>query len=637
MKSYTWRGIHSPLIFLIPIFLFFSPLSSQEAEIILPEVTTYIPAQVEHKLVITAEMLEAEHIESLSQVMERSGIQNLSYGAYGLDNKPSIRGFTDETVRVVIDGICVNNAQYGTFDFSSVNMAAVEKIEIVRGGFTEGVEDEGAVGGVIYITTKKIELQKTLSAEAAAKTYFNLNLPLDSVFQKLTFAGNVGEQTFINSGLSLNYAQNLYLFKNEKNVLMQRKNAQVMDGQGNLSLTHYFGDGNYISVSDLIYAGNKHAPGVIYSQTPGLQRDINNNLSFSIYNPAVAGLFNLQNSLSWLCNNRAYKENTNDAFSNESFHYINTIKYTGTADFYSLAGGRFRQSIGFSADYTYLRSTNDGTHNQFSGVVKETSKLVLGKLFTGTITLSLPFAVKLCINDDKANFAFVPKAGIAWNFTYIQLTLDGYRMVQFPNMDDLFWEGSGYHGNPNLIPESGWGADFGIALRNLPIEASVIVFSNYYKDKIQWGSKTTQNLSSAFYLGVDFSLAAQFWKGLFEIEINGEYLYNRLLDESSPYTYGKRIMWTPDFVCSMVCGLNFELAKIRLSAEYTGLRYKDNMNCYFLKPYLLVNLAVEGAPIKGKFAPFLKLDNLLNWNYQTIEDFPMPGISLTVGARYKFF
>ena len=103
MKSYTWRGINSPLIFLIPIFLLFSPLNSQEAEIILPEVTTYIPAQVEHKLVITAEMLEAEHIESLSQVMERSGIQNLSYGAYGLDNKPSIRGFTDETVRVVID------------------------------------------------------------------------------------------------------------------------------------------------------------------------------------------------------------------------------------------------------------------------------------------------------------------------------------------------------------------------------------------------------------------------------------------------------------------------------------------------------------------------------------------------------
>ena len=85
---------------------------------------------------ITAEELEAAHYEDLSDVVERAGLQVLSYGPYGLESKPSIRGFTDETVRVVIDGICVNNAQYGTFDFSSINLSAVERIEIVRGGFT---------------------------------------------------------------------------------------------------------------------------------------------------------------------------------------------------------------------------------------------------------------------------------------------------------------------------------------------------------------------------------------------------------------------------------------------------------------------------------------------------------------------
>ena len=179
-------------------------MNSQEAEIILPEVTTYLPSSVEKKIVLTAEMLEAEHIESLSQVIERCGIQNLSYGAYGLENKPSIRGFTDETVRVVIDGICVNNAQYGTFDFSAIDISAIEKIEIIRGGFTEGVEDEGAVGGVIYITTKKTDLKNTLSVEEAAKTFFNLNLPLDSVFQKLLFSGNIGDHSFFNSGLACN-------------------------------------------------------------------------------------------------------------------------------------------------------------------------------------------------------------------------------------------------------------------------------------------------------------------------------------------------------------------------------------------------------------------------------------------------
>ena len=120
----------------------------------MPEVTTYIPATVEQKLVITAEDIEAAHYESLPELVERCGIQMLSYGPYGLESKASVRGFTDETVRVVIDGICVNNAQYGTFDLSSIDLSGVEKIEIIRGGFTEGVEDEEAVGGVIYIRMK---------------------------------------------------------------------------------------------------------------------------------------------------------------------------------------------------------------------------------------------------------------------------------------------------------------------------------------------------------------------------------------------------------------------------------------------------------------------------------------------------
>ena len=79
-------------------------------------------------------------------------------------------------------------------------------------------------------------------------------------------------------------------------------------------------------------------------------------------------------------------------------------------------------------------------------------------------------------------------------------------------------------------------------------------------------------------------------------------------------------------------GLCFSLEKNIGFAEYL----KKRISKVWI-PYLLVNLAAEGAPIKGKFTPFLKLDNLLNWNYQAIDEYPMPGISLTVGARYKFF
>nr|MCR4580288.1 TonB-dependent receptor [Treponema sp.] len=408
-----------------------------------------------------------------------------------------------------------------------------------------------------------------------------------------------------------------------------RKNAQVIDGQANAYLTHYFGNGNYFSFGDLAYAGYKHTPGKAFSTNPGIQQDYNNTLSFSLWNPALAGLFNLKNTLAWLCNNRFYAD---EAGSEDSQHFINTIKYSTTAEFTSLAGGRLNQLIGLSADFTSLHSTNDGNHIQFSGVFKETSKLSLAKRWT----LSLPLALKLCLNDEEANFAFVPKLAAVCDFSFFRLKSDLYRMVQFPNMDDLFWEGGGFHGNPELKPESGWGADLGISLLNCPFDASLTLFSNYYKDKIQWSSGTTENLSSAFYLGLDFSLGASFFNQLIDLTLNGEYLYNRLLDKSNRYTYGKRIMWTPDFTCTLILDFNFELAKLSLSAEYTGLRYTSNMNIYYLDPYLLLNLSAEGATIKGRFTPYLKIDNALNWQYQAVDGYPMPGISLTVGARFNF-
>ena len=657
-------------LLLLSIVSFTFLLSAQESEISLPQITTYIPSSVEQKLVITSQEIEAAHTEDLASLVESRGIQMLSYGPYGLESKASVRGFTDETVRVVIDGICVNNAQYGTFDMSSINLDAVERIEIVRGGFTEGVEDEGSVGGVVYITMKKQELKNSLKSDLALKTFFNSQSPLDSVFQKLAFEGRLGENTFLTANGTLNYAANHYFYKLDKSYSLiegpfggaitqgrngglykgkegswnVEDNSQVTDGHANAFLTHYFGDGNYYSIGDIFYAGHKNTPGPVNSANPGLQRDYNNNLSFSLWNPALAGgLFNLKNSLVCLSTNRFYQDRAfllDNQNGENSRHFINTVKYTGTADFTSLAGGRLNQTIGLSADYTNLDSSNDGKHFQFSGVLKETSRVAAFSNWS----FSLPLAAKLCLNDTRANFAFVPKLGAAWNSPTgcWGIFTDLYRMVQFPNMDDLFWEGGGFHGNPDLKPESGWGADLGINLKNLKkgrhlFDISLTLFSDYYKDKIRWASNTTENLSSAFYLGLDFSVQAKLFNAFWILNLNGEYLYNRLLDKENQYTYGKRIMWTPDFVVTLSSLWKFELATISLNASYTGRRYTDNMNLYFLNPYLLINLVVEGASIKNRFVPYLKIDNLLNWQYQSVEGYSMPGASLTLGARYNFF
>ncbi len=609
------------LIFLLPSLLF-------AQEINLGEITTYIDKPlVEQRQIYTREQINQLNVADLPSLMVAAGVQILSYGPYGLEQKPSIRGFTDETVRVVIDGVCVNNAQYGTFDFSSINIDDIETLEIVRGGFTEGVSDEGAVGGAIYITTKAQNLGHHFSSDTSIKSFFNYYYPVDSVSQRIGYNGQIGESTFLSANGKATFANNKYFYKNYKNEIKQRENADVIDGNGLVNFLHYYGNGNSIAINEMFYGGNKNTPGPATGKNYGNQKDYDNNFTVQHSIPMVGGKsVKLKNTLSWLSNTRFYTDAGSD-----SEHYVNTLKYSGIADFYGFP--KLKQSLGLTFDYTYLDSTDDGIHSQFSGTLKSTTKYT-----AGIFSVSVPLAVKFC----NENIAFTPKIGFGIKTDYMDLFLDGYRMTQFPNMDDLYWNGAGFHGNPDLKPESGWGGDFTINVHNIFLPFSVCVFSNFYENKIQWAGNTPQNIASAFYLGVDVSFEQSFFNNRFFIKGNGEYLYTKLLDKSKN-TYGKQIMWTPDFVGSLSAGCNLPLGNsgkiwnFLIDGNYVGKRYKSNLNISFLEPYFLLNLSSEVLIPAGKwtFTPYVRVDNVLNTLYESVTDYPMPGISGTTGVKIK--
>ena len=580
---------------------------------------------VEQRLEIGEEEIENAHAENLTNFLQRKGVQILSYGSYGLESKPSVRGFTDETVRVVIDGICVNNPQYGTFDFSSINMNQIEKIEIVKGGFTEGVSDEGSVGGTVYITMKKSGDKKELSSDTSVKTYFNKNFPVDTFRQTLNFSSPIiDSKTFFSASAGLGLAKNLYLYKDYKDEIAQRENSSVWDSSASISLSHFFDNGIKISASDSLYAGNKNCPGTETSLDSSLQKDYDNRLILNVSNPNVNDIFSWENNLAYITNIRFLDSNTE-----HSAHYINSLAY---AAYFSYFGNPFfNQDAGFSFDGVFLDSTDDGKHSQFTFTLKSNSKLFFDSDWSLTVPLAFKFQGK--------NFAFVPKIGVNKKIGFGEFNINAYRMIQFPNMDDLYWSSSYASGNPNLLPEDGWGGEIGFNsfLDFLPF--SVSVFTNYYRNKIQWssisGSWRPENVASAFYVGFDFDFEKSFFNGILTIKFNCEYLHTMLLDKNNSLTYGKRIMWTPDFVASLIFDLNFDLWNMSVDANYTGLRYISNLNAAYMKPYVLLNAS---ASFKGfKVAtPYLKIENILFQDYEAVESYPMPLISMTLGCSLKF-
>ncbi len=590
---------------------------------VLPHLYTYIDAPVaEQRIVYTHDDIEKLHVASVPKLIESAGIQTLSYGAYGNQSAPSIRGFTGSTVKVVIDGVCVNSAQNGTFDFTSLNPDDIERIEIVRGGFTEDVSGEGAAGGVVYITTKKQTLGNNFSADISAKTYFSAATPLDTVSAAFGYSGQFGENTFFKTNLKGTFARNAFPFTAYDDSIKYRKNNQVTDGATDSQLTHFFGNGNSWYVGDTTYDGYKHIPGTETSTTPGIQQDYNNRLAAGFSLPAVLNQFKIDGTVSWQSNNQLYDET-----SESSTHLLNTVSYTGMAQWYGSSG--IKQSLGTAVNVSFLDSTNDGTHSLASGYVKETTKLYAGSVFSASIPVALSFSGE--------NIAVVPKLGLRADLQRVTFVLDGYRMSLFPDMNQLYWKDSGYaSGNPDLKPEDGWGGEAACSVHDVFMPFSVSVFSNYYFNKIQWqstgGKWKPVNVASAFYIGCDVNAAVTLFSRV-TLKGSWEWLYNRLLAEGS--TYGNMIMYTPDNVGAFSATYDGNPVTVTVEVNYVGRRYTDNSNLFYLEPYVLLN-AVVSVQAGKYFSPYIRADNILDTDYESVPDYPMPGISLECGVKAKW-
>ncbi|MCH5291715.1 MAG: TonB-dependent receptor [Treponema sp.] len=595
--------------------------SDAEQSIYLPHIYAYIDSPVvEQREVLTASEIEQLHAESLPELFTSMGIQTLSYGAYGSQSNPSIRGFTGPTVRVVVDGVAMNSAQNGNFDFSSINPASIEKIEVVRGGFVEDLAGEGAVGGVVYITTKSQSLGQHFSAGLGAKTYFNANVPLDTAQTEIFWNGQTGENTFLKAGLNGTFAQNRFLYTNYMGNSREQIGAQVTDGNADIGVTHFFGNGNSFTISDLFYAGCKHI-----SNGKGIQQDYNNSATVGVSIPAadvafLPGEVKLNGSLSWKSSNEWY-----GAGHERSIHHLNEVK----TDFFARTAifPWFVQSAGLHLEADVLDSSNTGKHMIFAGTFKETSKIFLGDFVSLSVPLALLFS--------NQNVSFVPKLGVKFDLPFADLLLDAYRMAAFPTMNQLYWQGTGASGNKNLSVESGWGAEFTLNSKKEWFPISLCVFMNYYENSIHWGVQdglwTPLNMRSAFYAGVDVMAKKTLWR-ILTVRGSFEYLYNRLLDKSNSATYGKMIMYTPDIVASASAMLSLSWFSIMVEASYTGKRYEDNQNIYVLDPYLILNISAELKLCKYA-KPYVRVDNLLDVDYEAVPNYPMPGISITIGLR----
>lgn len=105
--------------------------------------------------VISREEIESIQAQDVIDVLRlQAGIDISRNGGTGSQSSVLLRGSESDQLLVLIDGVRVSSVTTGSFDWSSLSVDQIERIEIVRGPRT-ALYGSDAIGGIIQVFTRK--------------------------------------------------------------------------------------------------------------------------------------------------------------------------------------------------------------------------------------------------------------------------------------------------------------------------------------------------------------------------------------------------------------------------------------------------------------------------------------------------
>jgi len=143
--------------------------ANSQSEIIVTGSRVATPAEdvASNVTVLSREDFEVEKPRQLADILRRvAGVHIDQVGGRGGTGSLYLRGADPNYTLVLVDGVRVNdptNARGGSFDFSTFDVADIERVEIARGPYS-AVYGGDALAGVVNIVTRHTPPEKTRAA-----------------------------------------------------------------------------------------------------------------------------------------------------------------------------------------------------------------------------------------------------------------------------------------------------------------------------------------------------------------------------------------------------------------------------------------------------------------------------------------
>jgi outer membrane cobalamin receptor len=559
--------------------------------------------------IITEEDIKEKNAKNLGEVVDgEAGVSYKSYGPVGQSQSIYMRGCTAGQVLVLIDGRPVNDiGTGGGADFTAIPASMIERVEIIRGSGA-ALYGTGAFGGVINVITKKATpLTPNVNPYFSYGTFNTINAGVTGAYANDKISILVAPSLLSSDGYRVNS------FYNSKNIF----------GKIGYNIT----DDSEITLSGQAYNADLGNPGSLtWASSTAKQYEDNNYLKFD-YNLKTEDFY-----VNVTGYNANYTRKAGDVTGDPYMDYLNKYNTVNTG----VKGNvtyKEMLTLGLEWDKTEFKQKDLLLGAEKINRSRENAAAYLqAHIVLGNLTL-IP-TVRGDKNTDYED-VFTPALSAVFKVTdEIKVSGNVSKVWNAPTFGQIYGDDTWYAPAPNLKPEKGVSSDLGVEYNNGTIGVALTGFYITSEDLIQ----NIYNPSTWMYQAQNVDEARQYG---YEVEAN--YNMTKDIKHKLNYTYlrAEDTKTHTDLIYKPMHTLNYVLSvspvkQLKISADVSYVTTTLCETGDYLKDYCLVSARADYQIMKY-VSLWVKGDNLTNDDkYQLSYDYPMPGITGTVGIDVRF-
>lgn len=591
--------------------------------------------------VITREELKTAGIHTVVEALrESAGLNVVQNGPPGSAASVFIRGADSAQTKIMLDGVEMNDpiTPSRSFDFSHLLVENIERIEIIRGPQSP-LYGSDAMAGVINI----------ISRESPGEPKFRL------AFQGGSYGTASGHAEAAGGGETIQYSFGTSYYRTEgfSAAGAQYPGNQEKDGYCNFSL---FGKLSFQLRDNLewrVSARGIKARTDLDNMGGAYGDDPNHDSKYDSYilHTGLRALFadnrwESRVDLSYVDSSRRYHNPEDEAnlFSEESEYFSDMVKFNWQNNIFIHSASTLTLGLEYLREKGRSSYSSSSAWGDYQDTFPETAADHVGVFIQDRISADGRFFFSIGGRWDHHSRA---GSALTWRLapsflipeTGTRLKATAGTGFKAPSLYQLFAPAAfwGPVGNLSLKPERsfGWDAGFEQEFSGRTVVFGITYFSNRYRNLIDFDhTQGYINVGEASSRGWEFSLQSRpagplsfhstYTRLQAENDITGQPLIRR---PRHKFTLEGRGRWGDSF-------------QARLSLLYVGKRpdlFYSGITAarVTLDDYILINSSASYEMPHG-FTISLRLENILNQEYELVKGYGTPGFSIYAGLEYEF-